>query len=93
MAAMLIAGLLLSAKAQAQRHGDVSPPPPNYAAQAFDAVVLRPIGLAAVIIGSALFVPAAIVTAPGGRDAVQEAWEVFVQAPGKFVFSRGLGEF
>ena len=90
---MLIAGLLLSAKAQAQRHEDVSPPPPNYAAQAFDAVVLRPIGLSAVIIGSALFVPAAIVTAPGGRDSIQEAWEVFILRPANFVFDRPLGEF
>lgn len=91
--AMLIAGLLLSAQAQAQSEGDVSPTASDYAAQAFDVVVLRPLGLAAVIIGAGLFVPAAIVTAPGGRDAVQEAWEVFIQAPARFAFRRPLGEF
>ena len=91
--AALIAALLLCAPAHAQSGGDVSPPPKDYGAKAFDVIVLRPLGLAGALIGVAFFVPAAILTAPGGRDSIQEAWEVFVQVPGEFVFRRPLGEF
>ena len=93
MAATLIAGLLLPTQARAQGHSDISPPPPNYPAKAFDAVILRPLGLAAAVVGVALFVPAAILTAPGGRDSIEEAWDLFVLTPGKYVFERPLGDF
>ncbi|MDJ0851823.1 MAG: hypothetical protein QNK04_25880 [Myxococcota bacterium] len=63
------------------------------AAQAFDAVILRPVGMGGLAIGGALFVPVAIVTAPGGRDPVEEALELFVLVPGRFVFERPLGDF
>ncbi len=56
-------------------------------------VILRPLGLVAAAVGAVLFVPAAILTAPGGRDSIEEAWDLFVLVPGKFVFERPLGEF
>ncbi len=93
VAATLIAGLLLPTQARAQGRADTSPPPPNYPAQAFDVVILRPLGLAAAVVGAAIFVPAAILTAPGGRDSIGEAWELFVLVPGKFVVERPLGDF
>ena len=54
LAATLIAALLLPALARAQGIADVAPPALNYPAQAFDAVILRPLGLTAAIIGAAL---------------------------------------
>jgi hypothetical protein len=95
LAVLLLAGLLLPAPALAQRGAgaDASPPPPSYAAAAFDVVLLRPVGLAVAAISAAFFVPAAIVAAPGGRDAIQHAWDLFVIAPGQYVFTRPLGKF
>lgn len=92
---MLLAALLLSVPAQAQSPGgpDTSPPPPDYGANTFDVLVLRPLGFVGVVIGAALFVPVAVITAPGGRDTLEEALEMFVLVPGKFVFTRPLGSF
>jgi hypothetical protein len=93
LAATLIAALLLPMRASAQPAGDVSPPPPDYAAAAFDAAIVRPIGLSVVVLGAVWFVPAAILASPGGRPAIREAWERFVLVPGRYVFVRPLGAF
>ena len=81
------AALLLSAPA----HADSETPHP--AAVVFDAVLLRPLGLLTMVIGAALFVPAAVVTSPGGLDSLEEALELFVLDPAKDVLERPLGEF
>lgn len=65
----------------------------HVASSAFDAAVLRPLGLVAVVVGAGLFVPAAVLTAPGGLDPLEEALEIFVLVPGKYVFTRPLGDF
>ena len=64
-----------------------------YAAATVDVLVFRPLAAAATVVGVALFVPAAIVTAPNGQDGVNEAWELFVIAPADHVAKRPLGEF
>jgi hypothetical protein len=60
---------------------------------ALDAVVLRPLGFAGLAIGAALFPAAAIVAAPGGKDSLKTALDLFVIVPAKDVFLRPLGEF
>jgi hypothetical protein len=60
---------------------------------AFDVVILRPLGLVAVAVGSAAFVPVAVIAAPAGRDSLKTALGVLVTTPGKNVFRRPLGEF
>ena len=64
-----------------------------YAGAVFDVVILRPLGFAASLVGAALFVPAALVTAPGGLDSIEEAWEQFVITPAEHVYTRPLGEW
>lgn len=88
---LLVVCLLLPAPALAQIDPDVDET--NYGAAVFDVVILRPLGLAAAVVGAALFVPAALITAPGGLDPVREAWELLVIVPGKNVFTRSLGDF
>ena len=88
-AAALIAGLVLPVPARA----DPGSAAPNPFVVAFDVALLRPIGLIATIVGFGFFVPAAVVTAPGGRDSIREAWELFVLVPGDYVFERPLGNF
>jgi len=89
-AAVLVACQLVPLPARAQGRFEAFQ---NRAAQVFDVVVLRPLGLCQAAVGAALFVPAAVVTAPGGKDAVEEAWEMFVVVPAKNVFQRPLGDF
>jgi len=61
-------------------------------AAAGDAVVLRPLSFLGLIIGSAAFVPAAIITAPNGRDGITEAYELLIKLPYDETFVRPLGE-
>ena len=51
------------------------------APQIIDAVLIRPLS----------FVPVAVVAAPGGKDALGEALEMFVMEPARYTFARPLG--
>lgn len=66
---------------------------PNGLAKGFDVVVLRPIGFVSLLVGAGLFVPAAILAAPDGRDSILAAREVFIDVAAQEVFQRPLGEF
>ena len=68
-------------------------PEPEPVAIVFDIFVLRPLGMAATIIGVALFVPVAIMTAPAGEEVIESAQELFVFQPAKNTFQRPLGDF
>jgi len=87
--------LPLHATAQTKTPGKDEMPaaPPGIVSQTFDVVILRPLGFVVLAVGSALFVPAAIVTAPGGKDNLEGALDFFVITPYKDVFERPLGEF
>jgi ribose/xylose/arabinose/galactoside ABC-type transport system permease subunit len=63
------------------------------AVKGFDLLILRPLSLTATIVGTALFIPIAVVTAPNGLDSVEEAMEIFVMTPAKATFQRDLGDF
>jgi len=87
--ALLAISIALSLPASAQAK-------PNFDQQggkAFDAVVLRPLGFGKVVVGFAAFIPVAIVTSPGGRHSVSQAWKMFVRSPADAVFKRSLGDF
>lgn len=63
------------------------------AARVFDVLIMRPLGCAATLIGVGLFPAAALMAAPGGREAVEQAWESFILVPAQSVYKRPLGEF
>ena len=100
-----VAGLLLPLGAQAQVAGPKpaptapvaselpGPAPTSRGAVAFDAMVVRPLSFAVLPIGVALFVPAALTTAPNGRESVKNALDFFITNPANYVFQRPLGEF
>jgi len=56
-----------------------------------DAVLVRPLGICAVILGVGLFVISLPFSALGKN--VKEAGEKLVMAPARFTFTRPLGEF
>jgi hypothetical protein len=58
---------------------------------AADALFVRPLGLAATILGTGLFVISLPFSALGGNTG--EAFEEMVVDPARFTFTRELGEF
>ena len=54
---------------------------PSTAERTFDAVLLRPLGAMAVVLGGVLILPAALFAAPGGMESVDNAYDVFVRTP------------
>ena len=88
----LVAGLLMPPSARAEAQEALEPPSPNPAVVAFDILIVRPLTLVVVPIGVAAFIPAALLTAPNGKDSVQQALELFVTGPAYYVFQRPLGE-
>jgi len=81
------------AQAKTPIEDDAPPAKPSIVSQVFDVVILRPLGFALLAVGSAMFVPAVIVTAPGGRDHIDGALEFFVINPYRETFERPLGDF
>ena len=57
----------------------------------YDAVIIRPIGLVATVVGMAFFVVTLPFSALAGN--VDTAGEKLVSDPGKYTFKRPLGEF
>jgi len=58
-----------------------------------DLIVIRPLAAVTAACGAALFVPAAILTSPNGKDGIKDAYDRFVREPGEYFYSRPLGEF
>ena len=57
----------------------------------FDAVLGRPVGLAATVVGSAVFVVSLPFTATSG--SIKSSADSLVGKPGRFTFTRPLGDF
>lgn len=85
-----MAALLLPASAHAQ--AEIQEATPHWGVQTFDAAVLRPMGFAALVVGAGLFVPAAILVAPSGKENLETALDHFVLQPYKGTFERPLGK-
>jgi hypothetical protein len=92
LAVTLLAALLLPAGARAEPQPEVEPPRPGLGVMVFDVLVVRPLGLIVLPVAAAAFIPAALLSAPGGKASLQEAYERFVRTPASYVFVRPLGE-
>ncbi len=88
-AAILTLAVALLAPGAASAEADAA----FYGAAVFDVVILRPLGFAASLVGAALFIPAALVTAPNGLDSIEQVWEQFVITPAEHVYTRPLGDW
>ena len=92
-AATLIAGLLLQGNAYALEPQSRGIQWQKGAAITFDLIILRPLQAAALAVGIMAFVPAALFSAPGGRDSYREAEQMFIITPANDFFERPLGDF
>ncbi|HEX4895149.1 MAG TPA: hypothetical protein VFV11_02325 [Solimonas sp.] len=83
--------LLVANVASAQTSPDAIDNSPSAAAMAFDLLIVRPLGLVATVGGVGLFIlnfPLSIVQ---GEPPIEPA-KKFIIEPGRFTFSRPLGE-
>src|SRR4051812_48697560 len=86
LAILFAAVLALTSVTPASAHGT-----PDPAVTAADAVLARPLGFAATIIGSAIFVVSLPVAAISG--SVDSTARSLVGRPAEFTFTRPLGDF
>ena len=93
----LVAMLMLQGSAIAAEPAPTPTPRENRfehaAAIGFDVVILRPLAVAAFVVGAALFGPVALMALPGGEERLREAQELFVIEPFQEAFQRPLGDF
>lgn len=82
---------LTPAMGQEPSTGTAQGPRVDPAEVAADALVVRPVSLAATAIGSAIFVVALPFAAIAGD--VKGAADTLVMAPGRYTFKRRLGDF
>lgn len=61
--------------------------------QGFDIVVLRPLSAIVLVMGAALLVPAAILSAAGGSEGLDNAYDILVKTPWQDLADRPLGEW
>ncbi len=91
LTAMLFSAALLATAAQASDGTYLNvDDTPSAGAMAFDAVIVRPLGFASMLIGGVLFV----VQLPfdiGVEGGVQAPFKKLVAEPAKFTFARPLG--
>ena len=59
----------------------------------FDAAILRPLGMIALVVGGTFVLPVAALTWPSGSGTMESAIERFVTTPADDLFNRPLGEF
>ncbi|WP_374090421.1 hypothetical protein [Methylomicrobium lacus] len=89
----------------APTHRYLPPPPPNYVPRPFktdplftllDIIIYRPIGLATTIAGAGLVVGLSpligLASIPRPHDAFPQAFDILVNAPAEYTFTRPLGE-
>ena len=58
-----------------------------------DVVLVRPMRALAVVGGAVLFIPAAIMCSPGGKNAIGQAYDKLIGQPVEQAFVKPLGEF
>ena len=90
MRSRLIASLLMLVVMSAARAGDTVTGD-QATDMVVDAVVMRPLGLVATVLGAALTVVALPFTIPSG--SVEQSAQAFIVRPAEYTFKRPLGDF
>ncbi len=62
-------------------------------AKGVDALIVRPLASARVIIGAIMFLPAALLSSPSGKEGFDAAYDTLIQEPSEYAFQRELGDF
>lgn len=59
---------------------------------ALDLMIVRPLATCRVIVGAGLFLPAALLSLPMGREGYDGAYDTFIAEPTEYAFERKMGE-
>jgi hypothetical protein len=62
-------------------------------AKGVDALIVRPLASARVVIGALMFLPAALLSSPSGREGFDAAYDTLIEEPVEYAFRRELGDF
>ncbi|MBW2424099.1 MAG: hypothetical protein JRG86_07615 [Deltaproteobacteria bacterium] len=62
-------------------------------AKSVDALIIRPLATIRVAVGAALMLPACLLASPSGREGIDGAYEVLLEEPLEYAFTREMGEF
>ena len=62
-------------------------------AKTVDLLVVRPLATARVAAGAVLMIPASLMASPSGREGIDGAYEVLLEEPSAYAFTRPIGEF
>ena len=87
---LVFVGVVFSAPAIAEDDRDI-PKDIDAHTMAWDAFLVRPLGMVSIAVGSAVFVISWPLAALGGNGDM--AFEKLVAGPARFTFQRGLGDF
>jgi hypothetical protein len=93
IAATLAVGLLLPGSGYAEATESTSSGWQHYSLATLDALVVRPLGIVATVVGAVFVVPVAVFTWPTGRATIDRAVERFFMVQARSTFERPLGEF
>ena len=92
LAIIVILGFSTAAHSdEAAISGDPGDLGPSAARKTFDLLVLRPADAFSVVFGGILLVPAALASAPGGTESIDNAYDVFLRTPWENLTQRPLG--
>ena len=62
-------------------------------AKGVDALIVRPLASARVVIGAIMFLPAALLSSPSGKEGFDIAYDTLIAEPVEYAFRRELGDF
>jgi len=90
-ASVAVAALLLSATpSAAEWEGSAAE---DAVAKGVDALIVRPLASARVVIGALLLIPAALLASPSGMEGLDAAYDILVAQPMEYAFDREIGDF
>ena len=62
-------------------------------ANSVDVLIVRPLASIRVLLGGLLMIPASLLASPGGKPAIDDAYQVLVEEPMEYAFEREIGDF
>jgi len=62
-------------------------------AKGVDALIVRPLASARVVVGALLLIPAVILASPSGKEGIDIAYDTLLAEPMEYAFDRELGDF
>ena len=93
LATIFLLGASSSARAEDDRWRWEGSQAEEITAKGVDALIIRPLATVRVAVGAALMLPACLLASPSGREGIDGAYEILLEEPMEYAFTREMGEF